>query len=49
MLFDGEEDTGSFSFAHHAHDVFSRRELPPVHRLVDSRFGFALEQNHRRR
>jgi dimethylargininase len=48
-LIDGEEDAGSLAFAHHAHDVISGRKLLSVHRFVDVRFGFALEQNHRGR
>lgn len=48
-LSDGEEDAGSLAFAHHAHDVISGRKLLAVHRFVDVRFGFALEQNHRGR
>jgi hypothetical protein len=48
-LLDGEEDAGSFAFADHAHNVISGRQLLSVHCFVDGRFGFALEQNHRRR
>jgi hypothetical protein len=46
-LLDGEEDTGSLAFADHTHDVISGRKPISVHRFVDGRFGFALEQNHR--
>ena len=46
-LLDGEEDTGSFAFAHHAHEIISGSKLFSIHRFVDVRFGFALEQNHR--
>ena len=45
MLLDGEEDAGSLAFAHHADDVISGGKLLSVHRFVDVRFGFALEQN----
>jgi len=45
--FDGEQNTGSFAFAHHAHDVVSGGELLSIHRFVEVRFGFALQQNHR--
>jgi len=48
-LLDGEEDTGSLAFSHHAHDIVSGRKLLSVHRLVDGRFGLALEQEHCRR
>jgi hypothetical protein len=48
-LLDGEEDTGSLAFAYHAHDVISGSELLSIHCFVEVRFGFALQQNHRRR
>src|SRR6266496_5246389 len=48
-LLDGEEDTGSLASAHHAHDVISGRKLLSIHRLVEVRFGFPLEQDHRGR
>ena len=48
-LLDRQEDTGSLPFAYHAHDVISGTELLSIHCLVEVRFGFALEQNHRRR
>ena len=48
-LLDRQEDTGSLPFAYYAHDVISGTELLSIHCLVEVRFGFALEQNHRRR
>jgi len=48
-LLDRQEDAGSLPFAYHAHDVISGTELLSIHCLVEVRFGFALEQNHRRR
>ena len=48
-LLDRQEDTGSLAFAYHAHDVISGNELLSIHRFVEVRFGFALEQNHSRR
>ena len=46
-LLDGEKDTGSLAFAHHAHDVIAGRKLLSIHRLVEVRFSFPLEQDHR--
>jgi hypothetical protein len=48
-LLDGDEDAGCLAFANNAHDVISGTELLSIHCLVEVRFGFALEQNHRRR